>query len=237
MDEVAARDRHGPGRAPPPHADRGGRRGPDPAGVRRRSACSETLEKAVEMIGYGRDLPEDEAIGVACGWWPCVPAPSGAYVKLNGDGSRHDRHRRAGERHRRRDGACRCSPPRCSACSPRTSRSSTRTPTRARGTWARPARRRRSTTAAPCSAPRSEVREQLLDAAAEQLEADRGDLELAEGVVRVKGSPDRSVAIADLAGGRHGPRQGLGRRARRARPATPAAASAGSASSRSSRRS
>ena len=29
-------DRHGPGRAPPPHADRGGRRGSDPAGLRPR---------------------------------------------------------------------------------------------------------------------------------------------------------------------------------------------------------
>jgi CO/xanthine dehydrogenase Mo-binding subunit len=45
-----------------------------------------------------------------------------------------------------------------------------------------------------------EVREQLLDAAAEQLEADRGDLELTEGVARVKGSPERSVAVADLVG-------------------------------------
>src|SRR3954467_3724335 len=45
-----------------------------------------------------------------------------------------------------------------------------------------------------------EVREQLLDTAAEQLEADRGDLELTEGTARVKGSPERSVAIADLVG-------------------------------------
>ena len=44
------------------------------------------------------------------------------------------------------------------------------------------------------------MREQLLDAAAEQLEADRGDLELTEGTARVKGSPERSVAIADLVG-------------------------------------
>ena len=46
----------------------------------------------------------------------------------------------------------------------------------------------------------ADVREQLLDAAAEELEVDRQDLELAEGAVRVKGSPDRSVTIADLAG-------------------------------------
>ena len=47
----------------------------------------ETLERAVELIGHGDDLPEDEAIGVACGWWPCFPAKAGAYVKLNEDGT------------------------------------------------------------------------------------------------------------------------------------------------------
>jgi CO/xanthine dehydrogenase Mo-binding subunit len=45
-----------------------------------------------------------------------------------------------------------------------------------------------------------EVREQLLDAAAEKLEASRDDLELSGGLVRVKGSPDKAVTIADLAG-------------------------------------
>jgi len=49
-------------------------------------AAAETLERAVEMIGYGRELPDDEAIGVACGWWPSFAMPSGAHVKLHGDG-------------------------------------------------------------------------------------------------------------------------------------------------------
>ena len=44
------------------------------------------------------------------------------------------------------------------------------------------------------------MREQLLDAAEKELEASRGDLELAAGAVRVKGSPDKPVTIADLAG-------------------------------------
>ena len=46
-----------------------------------------------------------------------------------------------------------------------------------------------------------DLREQLLDAAAEQLEAARDDLELADGAILVKGSPDKSVTIAELAGG------------------------------------
>src|SRR5262249_36501007 len=45
-----------------------------------------------------------------------------------------------------------------------------------------------------------EVREQLLDLAAEELEAARTDLVLANGSVSVQRSPDRSVTIAELAG-------------------------------------
>jgi CO/xanthine dehydrogenase Mo-binding subunit len=45
-----------------------------------------------------------------------------------------------------------------------------------------------------------EVRDQLIDLASDELEAAQQDLELVEGHVRVKGSPDRAVSIADLAG-------------------------------------
>jgi CO/xanthine dehydrogenase Mo-binding subunit len=45
-----------------------------------------------------------------------------------------------------------------------------------------------------------DLRQQLLDAAAEQLEVSRDDLELTEGAVRVKGAPEKSVTIVDLAG-------------------------------------
>ncbi len=47
----------------------------------------ECIANAIEMSGYGQELPEDEAIGVAVGWWPTFGVPSGAYVKLNADGS------------------------------------------------------------------------------------------------------------------------------------------------------
>jgi len=45
------------------------------------------IEEAATMAGYGQELPVDEAIGLAVGWWPCFAAPSGAYVKLDGDGA------------------------------------------------------------------------------------------------------------------------------------------------------
>jgi len=43
-----------------------------------------------------------------------------------------------------------------------------------------------------------EIKEQLLDAAAEQLEAAKEDLTLREGRVMVRGAPDRSVSYADV---------------------------------------
>ena len=113
----------------------------------------ETLERAVEMIGYGDELPENEAIGISCGWWPSFGVPSGAYVKLNGDGTGDDRDRRAGERERRRHGTAAARGGGARHAARATSRSSTRTPTPARGTWAPPARRRRSTTAERSSRP------------------------------------------------------------------------------------
>jgi CO/xanthine dehydrogenase Mo-binding subunit len=45
------------------------------------------IDAATTNAGYGQDLPDDEAIGVAIGWWPSFSSPSGAYLKLDGDGS------------------------------------------------------------------------------------------------------------------------------------------------------
>ncbi len=59
-----------------------------------------------------------------------------------------------------------------------------------------------------------EVRDQVLDVASRKLEADRGDLELADGVVRVAGAPDRQLSLAAIAGTelfRSGPITGTGK--------------------------
>ena len=50
-------------------------------------AVKETLDRAAELIGYGEDLPDDEAIGFSCGWWPSFASNAGAYIQLNPDGS------------------------------------------------------------------------------------------------------------------------------------------------------
>jgi CO/xanthine dehydrogenase Mo-binding subunit len=165
----------------------------DPIGMK------ETLERAVEMIGYGQELPEDEAIGVACGWWPSFGVNSGAYVKLNSDGSGTiiTGAQESGT------GAVMGLPLLVAEvlgmkpedfsilyqdtdAGPYDMGSSGSQTTMNNG---------RAVVAAAV-----EVREQLLDLASEELEAARGDLELVDGQVRVVGSPERAVSIVDLAG-------------------------------------
>ena len=165
-----------------------------------RIGMKETLERAVELIGYGQELPDDEAIGVACGWWPCFAANAGAYVQLNPDGTgtiiTGAQENGTGAvmamptfvaeelgmkpedftlHYQDTDAA----PWDMGSCGSQTTFNSARA----------------------VLAAAADVRDQLLDAASEQLEASRDDLELVAGTVRVKGSPDKAVTVADLAGG------------------------------------
>ena len=162
-------------------------------------AMKETLDQAVELIGYGQELPPDEAIGVACGWWPCFAANAGAYVKLNPDGTGTI----VTGAQENGTGAVMAMPTYVAeelgmkpedfsmlyqdtdaapwdmgSCGSQTTFNSARAVIAAAG----------------------DLRDQLLDAAADRLEAAREDLELVEGCVRVKGSPEKTVTIVDLAG-------------------------------------
>jgi CO/xanthine dehydrogenase Mo-binding subunit len=162
-------------------------------------AMQETLERAVEMIAPDGELPEDEAIGVSCGWWPSFGNPSGAYVKLNGDGSgtivTGAQENGSGAvmalpllvadvlgmkpsdfsiLYQDTDAA----PFDAGSSGSQTTMNNGRAVVQAAG----------------------EVRDKLLDLAAEQLEVAREDLELADGQVRVVGSPAKAVEIAELAG-------------------------------------
>ena len=46
----------------------------------------ECIREAVSGIDHGQELDDSEAIGVAVGWWPSFPGPSGAYIKIDSDG-------------------------------------------------------------------------------------------------------------------------------------------------------
>jgi CO/xanthine dehydrogenase Mo-binding subunit len=172
--------------------------------------AAETLERAVELIGYGKELPEDEAIGVGVGWWPSFGGPSGAFVKLNGDGSGTII-----------TGAQECGTGAVMALpilvaeelGMRPEDFSILAQDTDAGGWDAGASGSQTTFnngRAVIEAAR-EVRAQLLELAEEELEASREDIELVDGMARVKGSPTKSVPITTLAETAHGDRLLLGK--------------------------
>lgn len=165
--------------------------------------AKQALEAALELIGYDAylrgELPDDEAVGIACGWWPSMASPSGAYVKLNGDGTGVII-----------TGAQECGSgavmglPLLAAAElgMRPEDFTLHYQDTDSGPWDMGASGSQTTFnngRAVIEAAR-EVRAQLLELASQQLEIDAAELELADGMVRAAGSPDVAVSIADLAG-------------------------------------
>jgi CO/xanthine dehydrogenase Mo-binding subunit len=171
--------------------------------------AAETLERACELIGYGKELPPDEAIGVACGWWPSFTQSSGAFVKLEADGSGTIV-----------TGAMECGTGAVMALpilvaevlGMRPEDFSILAQDTAAGGFDGGASGSQTTfnNGKAVIEAAGQIREQLLDLGSEALEADRGDLVLAEGTVRVVGSPERNVAISELAATAHGGKLLLG---------------------------
>jgi CO/xanthine dehydrogenase Mo-binding subunit len=162
-------------------------------------AMKETLERAVEMITPDGDLRADEAIGVACGWWPSFGNPSGAYLKLNGDGSGTI----VTGAQENGSGAVMALP---LLVADLLGMKPTDFSILYQDTDAAPFDAGSSGSQTTMNNGRAvveaagEVRDKLLDLAAEKLEVAREDLELADGQVRVVGSPSKAVEIAELAG-------------------------------------
>lgn len=161
-------------------------------------AVRETLDRAVEMIGYGAALPDDEAIGFSCGWWPSFASNSGAYVQLNRDGSGTI----VTGAQENGTGAVMAMP---AFVAEMLGMRPTDFQILYQDTDAAPWDMGSAGSQTTFNAGRAvidaarDVREQLLAAAGDMLEASKDDLELAEGRVQVKGSPDRAVTIAEIA--------------------------------------
>ena len=158
----------------------------------------ETLESAAKAIGWGRPLPDGEAVGIATGWWPSFPGASGADVRINADGTGTIV-----------TGAQECGTGAVMALPILAAEVLGMRPDEFRILY-------QDTDAGPYDggasgsqttfnngraviAAATDVREQLLDLAADVLEANRSDLELVDGLARVKGSNAPSVTIAELA--------------------------------------
>jgi CO/xanthine dehydrogenase Mo-binding subunit len=162
-------------------------------------AIKETLERAVEMIAPEGDLPEDEAIGVSCGWWPSFGNPSGAYVKLNADGSGTI----VTGAQENGSGAVMALPLLAAeVLGLEPSAFSIMYQDTGAAPWDAGSSGSQTTmnNGRAVVEAAGEVREKLLDLAAERLEVAREDLELGDGQVRVLGSPSTAVGIPELAG-------------------------------------
>jgi CO/xanthine dehydrogenase Mo-binding subunit len=161
-------------------------------------AIRETLERAVEMIGYGQDLPDDEAIGFSCGWWPSFASNAGAYVQLNPDGSGTI----VTGAQENGTGAVMAMPAFVAevlGMRPEDFQLLYQDTDAAPWDMGSAGSQTTFNSVRAVLDAANDVREQLLDAASEALEVAKEDLELVGGSVRVKGSPDHAQTIAEIA--------------------------------------
>jgi CO/xanthine dehydrogenase Mo-binding subunit len=156
------------------------------------------LETAVAKARGRGPLGPDEAIGVAVGWWPSFPGPSGAYVKVDADGSGQII-----------TGAQECGTGAVMTLRQLAADELGMQPEDFQLVY-------QDTSAAPYDTGATgsqtllnngravlegarEIARQLRELAADQLEANPDDIQLSEGVAHVVGSPDRHVTIIELA--------------------------------------
>ena len=157
------------------------------------------IDAATAAAGYGKPLADDEAIGVAIGWWPSFASASGAYIKLDGDGSGQII-----------TGAQECGTGAVMTLRQLAADELGMQPEDFELVY-------QDTSAAPYDmgatgsqtlfnngravvAAAGQIADQLRELAANELEAAAADIVLADGKAYVAGSPDRGVAITALAG-------------------------------------
>jgi CO/xanthine dehydrogenase Mo-binding subunit len=182
-----------------------------PTGQRfERPAALDCLETACRLAGWGSELPPEEALGVACGWWYSPPAPSGAYLKLNADGSGTIV---TGAQENGSGAVMGLALVAAEVLGLRPEDFTILAQDTDAGAWDLGSQGSQTTVnngRAVATAAR-EVRAQLLALASRELEIAETDLELAEGTVRARGAPARAVSVAELAAKAHGGELLLGR--------------------------
>ena len=162
----------------------------------------QTLELAIDRVRAGAPLGADEAIGVACGWWFSAPGPSGAFVRLESDGSGRIV---TGAQENGTGAVMGLAILAAEELGMRPDQFAITYQDTDTGPYDGGSSGSQTTFnngRAVVEASR-EIRRQLLELAAVALEASVDDLVLADGAVGVKGSPDRRVSIAELASTAH----------------------------------
>ncbi len=164
-------------------------------------SARETLDRAAQAIGWGSALPADEGIGLSCSWWFSSCSKAQATVTIKPDGAVHV----ASGNPEVGTGSAAAALPLIVADrlgvhvrDVRLTLADTAT-----GTYDPGVGGSGSTFSAgqAVEAAANEVRAQLLARAEDRLEARAEDIELASGQASVRGAPDHSISIAELAAG------------------------------------
>ncbi|HYT11896.1 MAG TPA: xanthine dehydrogenase family protein molybdopterin-binding subunit [Candidatus Nitrosopolaris sp.] len=170
-----------------------------PTGQRMKAVGAKAcLEKAAELIGYQQQASSGEGVGLACAWWFSFPAASSVSLKVNTDGSAT----LVTGAQENGSGAVMglaliaaeelgISPDRVSVLYQDTDA----------GAWDMGSSGSQTTfnNGRAVIAAAAEVRRRILSVAAEKLEASADDLEIVNGVLRVRGVPGTAMSVADVA--------------------------------------
>jgi CO/xanthine dehydrogenase Mo-binding subunit len=175
-----------------------------------RIGAIECLDRALELIGSDRPTAPGEAIGVACAFWPSFPMASGAYLKLNADGSGTII---TGAQENGSGSVMALPVLAARVLGMRAEDFSIVCQDTAVGPWDFGSAGSQTVfnNGRAVVAASEEVAAQLRRLAADELEASPDDIELVNGAARVRGTPTRSCPVADLAAKAHGTSLLLGR--------------------------
>jgi CO/xanthine dehydrogenase Mo-binding subunit len=171
-----------------------------PTGQRMKAVGAKAcLEIAAELIDFKNLVAAGEGVGLSCAWWFSFPAASSVDLKVNADGSAT----LVTGAQENGSGAVMglaviaaeelgISPERVSILYQDTDA----------GAWDMGSSGSQTTfnNGRAVIAAAADVRKQILSFAAEKLEASVEDLEIVDGIVRVRGVPGTSMSVADVAG-------------------------------------
>jgi CO/xanthine dehydrogenase Mo-binding subunit len=171
-----------------------------PTGQRMKAVGAKAcLETAAELIGFKKPAGAGEGVGLSCAWWFSFPAASSVDLKVNVDGSAT----LVTGAQENGSGAVMglaliaaeelgIGPERVSILYQDTDA----------GAWDMGSSGSQTTfnNGRAVIAAAAEIRKQILSFAAEKLEASAEDLEIVDGVVRVRGVPGTTMPVADVAG-------------------------------------
>lgn len=163
-----------------------------------RTSMEAVLLKAAQAIGWGRPSGPRRGKGLACGWWTTTGGPSGVYVKLQPDGSATLLTGCAEIGTGALTGAAQMLAAELGLEADRISVVSADTFATPYDHGAQGSRTAFSVGNAVRQAA-AELRRQILDVAAEALEAHPRDLTLCDGYVTAAGVPGRRLSLADVA--------------------------------------